>query len=385
MSMVPGRYTRPRYNMAAYRQMVNSLEQFGRRRRSNIAMRRKRRSFTQVMRRKTRYTGGVLGGSDANARVIYARKSMPRRRRRRWARFVKKVNAVDERELGSRTVLFNDRIDANVSSTSLYNYTLSTTSQGALTLGLYTIGGQPGTANWLRDLQQIAGLENFSNPSAAAGATVSPNTKFMFHSGVLDITIRNTSVGFSAELIPYESGDIELDLYEMTINTNNLNQYVSPSIEQYNTISEIFARNDAAEIGGTGTGIGPSDRGATPWEFPNQLGQFRVRINKKTKYFIPQGRTVTYQLRDPGRHVTTPNEMTQMFSINKKGVTKFVYLMWKLVPGLTQVTATPAGGTHDARISVGVTRKYMYKVEGINDDRERLISAANVATPALPA
>lgn len=385
MSSAAGRYTRPRYNMAAYRQMYNQLEQFGRRRRLTYALRRRNRSLSQIMRRKTRFTGGVLGGSDANARVIYRRKSMPRKKRRQWGRFVKKVNAVDERDLGSRTVLFNDRIDANVSQTSLYNYTLSATSQGALTLGLYTIGGQPGTANWLRDLQQIAGLENYNNPTAAAGATVSPNTKFMFHSGVLDITIRNTSVGLSAELIPFEAGDIELDLYEITINTNNLNQYTAPSIEQYNTISEIFARNDAAEIGGTGVGIGPSDRGATPWEFPNQLGQFRIRINKKTKYFIPQGRTVTYQLRDPARHVTTPNEMTQMFSINKRGVTKFVYLMWKLVPGLTQVSATPAGGTYDARISVGVTRKYMYKVEGINDDRERLISASGVVTPALPA
>lgn len=330
-----------------------------------------------MMRNRTQSRSGVLGGTDANQRLIYARKSMPRRKRRNWRRFVKKVNAVDERELGTRTVLFNNQIQATVGSGG------SSDKQGCLTLALYSFGGNT-TAPYLRDGRQIGGLENRGNPTSAAGDTVYPTTKLMFHSAILDLTIRNASVEGTGAAPPAAatviSGDLELDLYEITVN-EPLNQFNGTSVTLWENLSQLLNGQDVPEIGGTGTGIAIQDRGASPWEFPTQLGPYRVRINKKTKFFIPSGRTITYQMRDPSRRVCQLQELDGDFSINKRGWTKFVFMVYKLVPGLFQTgNAVPPGpGIYDARIEVGNTRKYMYKVEGINEARERYISSS-VAT-----
>ncbi|AXH77829.1 MAG: capsid protein [Cressdnaviricota sp.] len=335
-------------------------------------------SYTQRRKLSSR---GVLGGSDANAQVIYRRKRMPKKKRRRWRRFVQKVNAVDERDLGSRTVLFNTQISAYNSSAAAGNR-----EQGALTLGLYTIGGQSSTRADLQDLRRIMTLENTANPTAALGSTVYDTTKYLFQSGVVDITIRNGSVrAVGAGSYTQLDGDIECDMYEISLSRSDIYRFdqTAGTVNQWNDLSELLNANDTPEIGGAGVGMSISDRGASPWEFPQQIGQTRLKIWKKTKFFIPNGRTITYQLRDPKRHVVVAQDTSQLFSINRPGLTRFVYLVWKLVPGLIQGGPAPAAGEYDARIEVGCTRKYMYKIEGVNEDRERYL--ADTVAPVLPA
>lgn len=318
----------------------------------------------QTMQRRTRTnTAGVLGGTNADMRSIYRRKRMPKYKRKRWVRFVKKVNAVADKDLGLRTVLFNDQM----------TQTNTSTKQSTLTLALYSV--RNASIGYLDDLKVIGGLENEGNSTATAGDTISANSKMMFQSAVMDITIRNTTdrltqIDPNPLLNKYEAAPdaaIELDIYE--VYQRNI---ASDSSEVFASLTAAFNAYDDKDIGGTGVGIGIDDRGASPFEFGAQMGRQGIKILKKTKFFIPNGQTITWQVRDPKRRSITYGELTRTESYNKPGWTKQFYLIYKLVPGITQGTAV---GDCRLRLAIGCTRKYSYKVEGFNEPRERLLGA----------
>lgn len=353
---------------------------FGRRRLDNSAMpyrrsytrrgparataRRVSRGRTRVLYRRKYNTNGVgiLGGTNADQRFIYRKKNMPKKKKRRWAAFVRKVNAVEERDLGTRTVLFNDQlIQGNAVSGK----------QSTLTLALYPFKNT--NRGWLDDLNQIGQMENEANPTVAAGATIDKNSKIMFHSAVMDVTLRNTSIkygeGQAIQVAPEAA--IELDVYDIIARED-----AADNATTYFDISAMLNAYDDREIGGTGTGIEIADRGATPFELPSGLSRFKIKVLKKTKFFIPNGQTITFQVRNPKRKVCRYGELELNDGFNKAGWTQYKFLIYKLVPGLDQGTAV---GEYKAELSVGLTRKYMYKVEGFNEPRERL--SANSYTP----
>lgn len=319
---------------------------------------RQGRGRTRVLYRRRYSTTrqGILGGTNADNRLVYRKKSMPRKKKKRWASFIRRVNAVDERELGTRTVLVNDSIQQN-------NVTAGT--QSCLTLALYPFVN--GTNGWLDDMNVIGQLENSGNPTAAAGGTVDRNTKIMFHSAVMDVTIRNTSQKYTAPDVADLSADaaLELDVYDLVVrqNSNDISNTLL-------SLSALLNAYDQREIGGGGTGIAIGDRGCTPFELPSGISRFGIKVLKKTKFFIPNGQTVTFQVRNPKRKVISYGDLTQNDGFNRKGWTTFKFLVYKLVPGLVYGTSV---GQYKARIDVGCTRKYMYKVEGFNEPRERLV------------
>ena len=64
---------------------------------------------------------------------------------------------------------------------------------------------------------------------------------------------------------------------------------------------------------------------------------------------------MTYQVRDPKRHVFDKQSITDSTSANRRGVTKFIMIINKLVPGTIEDDGTIS------RLDVGITRKYLYK------------------------
>lgn len=328
--------------------------------RSN-ARRARSRTATRTQRRRPTTYPGILGGQNADTRLVYRRKRMPRRKRRAWVKFVKKVNAVDEKELGARTVLFNQKIN-QIATADL--------KQSTLTLCLYPF--TDATNGWLNDMQRIGQFENENDPTAIAGATIDRNTKVMFQSAVMDITLRNTSqiVTSIGPTVygPAPEASIELDLYEMY-----MRQEASDGANPINNaMSGILDAWDDKEIGGAGNGISIGDRGASPFEMGTPLGRFGVKVIKKTKYFIPNGQTITYQARDPKRHVIHYGDLERQEGWNRAGWTRIYFLIYKLVPGLTP--GSTAIGQYRCSIDLGTSRKYMYKVEGFNEPRERLLN-----------
>lgn len=314
--------------------------------------------------RRKRYSSrsGVLGGDQSDVKSIYRRKRMPSNKRKRWARFVKKIHAVSEKELGLRTVLINDQLTQRNSSNT----------QSTLSLALYPFAS---TNTWLNDMDAIGQLENTSNPTAAAGDTIDKNTKVMFQSAVMDITIRNvtdklTTVDPNPILNVYSAApeaSIELDIYEVLCRKE-----LTDDTTDYGTLSEAFDAYDDKQIGGSGAGIAINDRGASPFEFGSAMGRLGIKILKKTKFFIPNGQTITWQVRDPSRKTCYYGDMTTNDGFNKPGWTKHYFLVYKCVPGITQGSTL---NTYRLSLALGVTRKYGYKIEGVNEPRERLLGS----------
>ena len=330
---------------------------------------------SQTMRRQgRRSSAGVLGGTNADMRSVYQRKRMPKYKKKRWIRFVKKVNAVADKDLGLRTVLINDQMIQRNTTTS---------QQSTLSLCLYPFDND--VNGWLSDMNSIGQLENEANPTVAAGATISPNTKVMFQSAVMDITIRNTSdklvsvdPGGQPGLNVYEPAPdaaIELDVYEFYATKD-----FSDIGQTWNSTSIVMNNYDDREIGGTGTGISINDRGASPFEFGVQMARAGIKITKKTKFFIPNGQTITWQARDPSRKTIHYGDLERQEGFNRKGWTKHYFLIYKLVPGLVQGNTV---GSIRTQLSLGSTRKYSYKVEGFNDPRERLLGNSYVVSNSV--
>lgn len=285
---------------------------------------------------------------------IYKKKRMPRRMRRRWRGFVRKVHAVDERSLGTRTVLFN--VSTTFDNTTAFDQIVGT-------IALY---GNNSTDSWLNDLRNISGLENLGDQTQLAGDTVYKSSKYMFQSGVLDITMRNTTDKNDGNL--EAEATLEVDLYEMSVGVKGRD-----SIRTYNNLKDYFdvAANDTGILNNTGTPITIGKRGCTPFDVPSALSRYKMKIWKKTKFFLKSGQTLTYQCRDPRRHVVNHEDIVESIGCNRRGWTKFILVIAKVIPGIT------VGTTPNVReqLEVGITRKYMYKVEGMRDNRHRWINS----------
>jgi len=338
-----------------YMTLRNGPSRFAQRNQSRINRRRVPNQRVRMRFRSGRSGSGTTTQHDTTRQ--YRRKSMPRRKRRSWKRFKNKVHAVSEKDLGSRTVVFNTAI-ASVNST--------VGAQSLQHIALY--GGMSTTAH-LDDMQNISGYENAGDPTAAEGGTVSDTTKFIFKSGVLDLTFKNSSTLRANDADGYDSSArMEVDVYEI-VSSRAWNDATGI----YYTLGDCFTKGGtmAKLINGTGTNVDLGLRGVTPFDLPSALSYFRMKILKKTKYFLANEATFTYQVRDPKRRVWTQEYMQRLEGPNIRGATRHLLIVSKLIPGLTLGTTN---GTFKESFDIGVTRKYFYKLEGENDDRDLYVS-----------
>jgi len=319
----------------------------------------KRRNMRRSFRGSSApYTSGLGVTNQHDERHVYRKRRMPRRKRRQWGKFVNKVHAVSEKDLGSRTVVLNKTV--NFDNTVAAN-------QNLIYCALY-----PGTStdSWMNDINQLSALENIAaNPTSAAGNTVQLSTKWIFKSAVLDVTFRNAA-NFNtdgATLVPDSRGKMEVDVYELISNK----AWQDTAITAAN-ITALFSQadTDTQNLLGAGTAVNIALRGVTPWDVPLALSQYGLKILKKTKYFVQNQDTFTYQLRDPKRRVITESRMARMQGCNVPRWTRHILIISKLVPGLT---IGGAAGNWTDSVRLGITRKYFYKIEGQNEDRDRYI------------
>lgn len=334
----------------------------GTRRSARLSM---RRGGSRTMTRTRSGTGtsglGVTGQYDR--KLVYLKKTMPRFKKRRWRSFVKKVNAAAEKELGNNTVLFNRQL-TSVNTTS--------GNQIVLTLALY---GSNGAADLTDDVAYIGNLGNIGNPTATDGVTVSPTTKYLFQSAVMDVTIQNVSSltsligGVSTVTYPNEC-KLECDVYEVfvrrpsLIGTGPAYDTLEDLLNWSETYNYAIKDNTATPVTGE---VKIQSRGATPFECASALSRFGIKVLKKTKFMLNQGETITYQVRDPKRHVAERQRLQTEEGFNFPKWTKVIFIISKLTPQASPIGST--NGTYQERIMVGSTRKYFYKVEGQNDDR----------------
>lgn len=323
--------------------------------------------YRRVNQSRRNGTSGVGVTTQHDERRVYRKRRMPRRRRRRWRLFKNKVLAVSEKDLGSRTVVFNNQNGpGNVTpgncvvwDTGLYGGAKWDTASGST---------NNGNARY-RDLSRISKLENTGDPTANAGSTIYDTTKFIFKSAVMDLTIRNAS-NTSQSGLNNSQLKMEVDIYEIMLKNKTSRFTGATTTSSPVTLLEMFASavNWTPVIGGAGTNCAIARRGVTPFDLVAALSFYGMKILKKTKYMIPNGDTITYQIRDPRRHVFTQEKMESGNGSNVPGVTRYILINAQVVPGL------PAASSLEEKLEIGHTRKYFYKIEGVNEDRDIYIS-----------
>lgn len=114
----------------------------------------------------------------------------------------------------------------------------------------------------------------------------------IFHSGVLDLTLRNTSVQRDTAQDPFgpwNECSLEVDLYVMSSSKK-----WQPNVQSMRqALDEGFATTKGLD--GTNNQLTRTSRGVTVFDNPDAISKFRLTVQKKTKYFIPYGQQVTYQ------------------------------------------------------------------------------------------
>lgn len=312
----------------------------GRQRLARAAAVRSARSYTQTRTRTKRATTGIGITNQYDRRMIYRKRTMPRRKKRRWKSFVRKVHAVSEKDLGSRTVVRNFLVTSALDLSTVSN-------QDRHVRQVFSLYAMRNTVDsYMSDMANIV-----------ADTDVGVSGKFLFQSGVFDMTVRNGSVlGSTSTNSPLT---LEIDVYEISSSVD------FGVVGEAATLNAVFA-NAMAEsplIPGQAFPLTADTRGWTPWDACPGLSQYRLKIWKKTKFFLSTNQTFTYQMRDPRRHTLDKQKVPSGTSENFPGVTRFLYCVWKPTPGYIYGIQ---GDT--ARLYFGITRKYLYKVDDKNSD-----------------
>lgn len=343
--------------MPSFRKKNNYISRNNKRQRVATWSRARARIQARNARRPTERSGITY---QHDTRTVYRRKRMPRRKRRMWKRFTKKVQWIDEKNLGTRTVLFNVTRTITESTSG---------RQGLLGLCLYGWESTDAVETWGNDLKYMANLENRAAGNPTNGDTVYSNSKMFFHSGVLDVTLRNSSAKDGA-LDP--AATLEVDIYTMSspveFEIDGVNYYtLANALNQ--TMTGIYDNN----VPVLGTAAQLINRGVSPFEITKGLSSFRFKVLKKTKYYLGSGQTLTFQVRDPRRHQFYRDKVDGLQNgPNMPGITKWYLVIFKAVPG---ITVGAAAGQTQQILDAGVTRKYMYKTEGLMEDRNILRSS----------
>lgn len=256
----------------------------------------------------------------------YTKKYMSKRKKRQWKKFSKKVNAVLDKSLGTRTVVFNDSI--------LLHENAGFQAFGAAALYGHC-GADDNRDTGFRDIFRICNRDSDIMTNGTDGANPS---KITFMSGVIDFTVRNSG-----------ESPIELDLYEIDVRTDNTKE---PNWNRTRAEAEAFTNG----IPGASGTISLALRGTTLFDLPNMISGDKLKIFKKKKFFLPPGNTCTHQYRDPTNHYYNAN-LINIFDQADEGsyalrkMTKiFVFVAKNIIGTDTVIT----------NVNVGVTRKYSY-------------------------
>lgn len=293
---------------------------------------------------RTKMRGNVKSGQGITTQRdrsnIYRRRRAPRRMRARKRRQMRYFKSKLLKMKGARTMITNQQVTVtslpslqSVSSFVLYGGRVDG-------LGGATLRGYDDMED-LRKRDYLLG-DNTGDPEGRIGA----ECKWFTKTGVMDMTIQNVS----ENNVP-----IEMDVYEFYCGLleNDAGDDVETAIQFYN--QDILRQGPATAQLQT---LDQTDRGVTPFEFGTPMSKFRMKIVKKTKYFIPYGDCITYQIRDSkirqfDHSVYRNNSPTTRH-------TRGVYIVAKPTAGLSSV---------ECSYVVGCTRKYKYYVDQSNTVR----------------
>lgn len=296
-----------------------------------------RRAATYARATSKRYRSGVGVTAQHDVATVYKRKRMPRSKRGKWVRFVKQVQAVELKTLGTKNYVYNQAL----------TFDNATFEQAVGSVALYG-GYASGVAASNQGYNALADLFNVANyPLASNPEQIAATTSLQFTSAVMDVTMRNASTAQT----------MELDVYEIWCYRNAVWQ------SNVQTIEQAFADAAGNSTKFTGVGLSPdlSRRGTTPFDIPQFFKTYGFRVMKKKKYILAPGYVATYQIRDARNKVINRTQITENQCFAYSGWTKCLLFLAK------NVVNRNAGADGNTLLDVGVTLTYHWKNPLKND------------------
>lgn len=291
-------------------------------------------------RTRRRGTDNVTTG-QFDYKTQYVKKRMPYRKKRQWVKAVKINRALDIKNLGLKSVVFNSTIQ---------RIATGSVPQDGLNFALYGVKGDTdavGQRAGFRDLYRI--FKNEPEISKTSGGEPKGG-KINFASAVLDVTLRNTG-----------QVDVEVDVYYGY-------HYRQPS----STYGDLFAGYfdpSAPVINAGNQSLTINTRGVTPFDLTEQTAVQRFTIKKKQKFYLPVGKSVFIQHRDPKNRLINWESLEDFPETTaEQSVYAHPWMTYSCLVIFKKVVGT---GESDAyQISAGVTRKYSYSVLAQNQDAQ---------------
>lgn len=296
-----------------------------------------------------RSQGGKAGSgvtSQRDVAAVYRRKPMPKAKRTAWKKFVKKVQAVAQKDRGTVSVVMN------YGDTQVHPAFVGGVKQQLVkSFHLYGYNANPSFVTPLevgaRDIGKIAG------DFVTAG--VDDSAKVTFKSAVLDITVTNQAPegGYF--------GPLEVDVYHIVYGRK---QYPADGLintfDQGTIQTETFASLPKVNI---------NDRGATPFNVPQAISILGAKILRKKKYFLGLNQSFTYQVRDPKNRIMDLVSMRDKTGFYDPKYTQSVLLVAKPTAIVNE--------TDTFSVTCGSTRTYTCTHEGLNEDASRYYNEFN--------
>lgn len=257
--------------------------------------------------------------------TTYRRRRMPRRKKRRWVRTVRRHARLNDLSLGTRNLVFN--YDGAVTATSA--------NQSHTTFCLY---GLHGTSNQrgLNDISRVVGTESTADDQGVtAGAK---DKKIHFKSAVLDATFVNQA-----------DTAVELDMYYFVCIRDTVS-----STDYSDLLADYIGQGSL--INSTGTSMTMAKLGVTPFDVGN-ASKF-IKIYKVKKVILGVGQMTSFMIRSPkDKYLNTSTVDLESGCFGKKGFTQGVFVIGKGAPAATTGIAT------DINFSYHMQTKYHYTID----------------------
>jgi len=217
-------------------------------------------------RRRTANTGFLTNQYDVKNQ--YRRKSMPRRKRKRYVKFVKRIRSVLYKDLAPQYQMFRSFITGN----------LANGTQGVFSAGIYGENGVPATSNDM-------GISDLFQLDTETGVTTLLNS-WDLRSAVLDIEITNLPTALF-------TGTQTVDCYEIICRKAVTTQGAAAIVGPADCFNKGFALQNLL---GANTALGSTTPGVTP--FQCKLFTSHFKILKKTRVLLSPGQATHFMYRD---------------------------------------------------------------------------------------
>lgn len=286
-------------------------------------------------------TSGVVTTAQYDVSNQYRYKRMPKYKKKRWVKGLKRQDAMDMSKSATQTVVLSSYIKSNL------DWLNSGKTQNWMCCHLYGMNGVPKAGN-----NQEVGVEDLKYiRNTDYRLKTQKNTRVKFESAVMDITIRNPNEGYG----------LEVDVYDISWNSTtrqpNMVDFhtniVSSTLNNGNIANSSQAQWDA--------------RGITPFDTV-QLAANGARIISKRKVFLKSLETFTYQYRDPKNHYVSPDDFDDITGYVKPYTTRTLLFIFKSIVGEMKVTTSQGQTVYipnfDPALEAGITRIYKYKIKG---------------------